>query len=388
LFGNKHILNKLRTTPSTLATFQMISTALLGCAKMYLPRCPPDGKPSDRSLPGPAGNGSTSDEDRVASIPNRTFLRDMMIVGTLRFVTVVAGLLSLKFVAVSFTETVKSSAPFFTVLFSWMLLRERTSLMVNLSLVPVVGGLAICSATEISFNMIGFYAAVFNNCIDCVQNVFSKKLLTTQYTYVQLQFYTSAAALLVQLPFVLLSSTTGLRLSTAPDELGAPEPGRGEWSRELLVHLVLNGISFHMQSVAAYAVMSVVSPVTQSVLNTLKRAMLIWLSVLWFGNPVTIWSAAGTLICVAGVLLYNYARQVRAPHTRCAARGEVGWGGTSVAAAIAARTSDARSRDPGLNPRCPSRRTAQKFPPGMHVAVAKGAALRSASITPSGPHDR
>ena len=55
------------------------------------------------------------------------------------------------------------------------MLGERTSLMVNLSLVPVVGGLALCSATEVSFTQLGFFAAVFNNCIDCVQNVFSKK---------------------------------------------------------------------------------------------------------------------------------------------------------------------------------------------------------------------
>jgi solute carrier family 35 protein E2 len=40
---------------------------------------------------------------------------------------------------------------------------------VNLSLVPVVGGLALCSATELSFNYVGFLAAVANNCIDCVQ---------------------------------------------------------------------------------------------------------------------------------------------------------------------------------------------------------------------------
>ena len=33
----------------------------------------------------------------------------------------------------------------------------------------------------------GFGAAVFNNCIDCVQNVFSKKLLSTHYNYINLQ---------------------------------------------------------------------------------------------------------------------------------------------------------------------------------------------------------
>ena len=111
----------------------------------------------------------------------------MASVGLMRVLTVVLGLVSLKYVAVSFTETIKSSAPFFTVIFARLMLGEVTSWKVNLSLVPVVGGLALCSATELSFNAIGFSAAVFNNCIDCIQNVFSKKLLSTHYNYVNLQ---------------------------------------------------------------------------------------------------------------------------------------------------------------------------------------------------------
>ena len=64
-----------------------------------------------------------------------------------------------------------------------------------------------------------------------------------------------------------------------------------------------------MQSVMAYAVMGLISPVTQSVANTLKRALLIWLSILYFGNPVTWLSALGTAVCIAGVFAYNHARR-------------------------------------------------------------------------------
>ena len=40
----------------------------------------------------------------------------------------------------------------------------------------------------------GFLAAVFNNGIDCVQNVFSKKLLSSHYNYVNLQAARPTAA--------------------------------------------------------------------------------------------------------------------------------------------------------------------------------------------------
>ena len=46
-----------------------------------------------------------------------------------------------------------------------------------------------------------------------------------------------------------------------------------------------------------------------SVANTVKRALLIWVSILLFGNPVTLWSGVGTLAVTGGVLFYNQARQ-------------------------------------------------------------------------------
>ena len=82
------------------------------------------------------------------------------------------------------------------------------------------------------------------------------------------------------------------------------------WSTELALHLFLNGVAFHLQSVMAYAVMGLISPVSQSVANTLKRALLIWLSVLYFGNSVTWLSALGTAVCIGGVFAYNHARRV------------------------------------------------------------------------------
>lgn len=84
----------------------------------------------------------------------------------------------MKYISVSFTETVKSTAPFFTVILAWMILGERCGAMVMLSLVPVMGGLALCSAYELSFNVVGFAAALATNLMDCMQNVFSKLLIS------------------------------------------------------------------------------------------------------------------------------------------------------------------------------------------------------------------
>ena len=57
-------------------------------------------------------------------------------------------------------------------------------------------------------------------------------------------------------------------------------------SERLTFALATNGLCFHLQSMAAYALMGYISPITHSVANTAKRAILIWLSVLVFANEV------------------------------------------------------------------------------------------------------
>ena len=41
-----------------------------------------------------------------------------------RFATIVCSLITLKYVAVSFSETIKSSAPIFTAIIAWLMLGE------------------------------------------------------------------------------------------------------------------------------------------------------------------------------------------------------------------------------------------------------------------------
>ncbi|XP_049985990.1 solute carrier family 35 member E2B isoform X3 [Alexandromys fortis] len=183
LFLNKYILSLLEGEPSMLGAVQMLSTTLIGCVKIFVPCC------------------LYQHKTRLSYPPN--FIMTMLFVGLMRFATVVLGLVSLKNVAVSFAETVKSSAPIFTVIMSRMILGEYTGLLVNLSLIPVMGGLALCTATEMSFNVLGFSAALSTNIMDCLQNVFSKKLLSGdkyRFSAPELQFYTSAAAVALLIP--------------------------------------------------------------------------------------------------------------------------------------------------------------------------------------------
>jgi solute carrier family 35 protein E2 len=234
----------------------------------------------------------------VKLLSGRTsYSRLYVLVGCLRFSTLVFGLVALWFAPVSFAETVKSAAPVFTVILSCLILGEKCSLLLNLSLIPVVFGLVLCSAYELSFNLQALAASLAANLSECLQNVFSKKLLMSDRLDPQhLQFLTSLSSLLIQVPCVLLLVDLNLFWTTVTSD------------SNILLSYILNGISFHCQSLSEYMLLSQISPVTHSVANTTKRALLILLSVKTFGNEVTLQSWIGTAILFFGVFLYNKAK--------------------------------------------------------------------------------
>ena len=82
---------------------------------------------------------------------------------------------SLGKVAVSFTHTIKAMEPLFSVVLSSMFLGDVPSAAVVLTLVPIVGGVAMASMTEMSFNWTGFLAAMGSNLTFQLRNVMSKK---------------------------------------------------------------------------------------------------------------------------------------------------------------------------------------------------------------------
>ena len=100
LFLNKYILMTLGGDATLLGTCQMLLTLGCGYAQVVMER-----------------------KGGVTKKPN-SFYRHMVIVGGMRYATVLLGLIALNYVAVSFTETVKSSAPAFTVVISRLLLGQ------------------------------------------------------------------------------------------------------------------------------------------------------------------------------------------------------------------------------------------------------------------------
>jgi len=69
-------------------------------------------------------------------------------------------------------------------------------------------------------------------------------------------------------------------------------------ARKRFWFLLVDATFHHINGVSAYYCMSLLSPVSISVANTAKRALLIVLSILYFGNAVSLIWASGVVVVV------------------------------------------------------------------------------------------
>ena len=106
---------------------QMCTTATAGAAKLYGPRLLCGRRSFDDPAPESLAVSGRDREDQRETLA--TFRRNMLLVAAMRGAAAILGLvaLALAHVAVSFAETIKSTAPFFTVIFARLILGVRTS---------------------------------------------------------------------------------------------------------------------------------------------------------------------------------------------------------------------------------------------------------------------
>ncbi|CAI9111189.1 OLC1v1011345C1 [Oldenlandia corymbosa var. corymbosa] len=217
--------------------------------------------------------------------------------------------ISLGKVAVSFTHTIKAMEPFFTVVLAVLFLRERPSFWVVASLVPIVGGVALASFTEASFNWIGFGSAMASNLTNQSRNVYSKVIMSKEeetLDNINLFSVMTIFSFILLVPIAVLID--GIKLSPSYLQYAASQ---GLNIREFWVRSLLAGFCFHTYQQVSYSILQKVSPVTHSVGNSFKRVVVIVSSVIFFQTPVSPVNALGTGIALAGVFLYSQAKRMK-----------------------------------------------------------------------------
>ncbi|RVW46452.1 Phosphoenolpyruvate/phosphate translocator 2, chloroplastic [Vitis vinifera] len=204
--------------------------------------------------------------------------------------------LSLRKVAVSFTHTIKAMEPFFTVVLATLFLGEKPTLPIVSSLVPIVGGVALASFTESSFNWTGFWSAMASNLTNQSRSFGYHQPLLSNNNHFFPPVYPCGYFI------------EGIKFTPSYLQFAASQ---GLNVRELCVRSLLAGICFHSYQQVSYTILQMVSPVTHAVGNCVKRVVVIISSVIFFQTPASPINSLGTGVALVGVFLYSRAKRMK-----------------------------------------------------------------------------
>jgi len=209
--------------------------------------------------------------------------------------------------AVSFAHIVKASEPVVTCALNYLFLGQVLPLPVYLTLLPIIGGVAIASMKELSFTVLALAAAMLSNVSSSARGVLSKKTMSgkkigenmdPQNLYAVL----TAMSACFLIPTMLAIEGTGM-FSAFKSVVAA-----GEFTNKSLASiLALSGASYYAYNEVAFLALGKVNPVTHAVGNTIKRVVIIVASVIAFKTPMSTGSIIGSTIAIAGTLMYSLA---------------------------------------------------------------------------------
>jgi len=211
--------------------------------------------------------------------------------------------------SLAFVNVVKSLEPLFNVIFGGIFMNDWLPWQVNSCLLPVIGGVAVASAADLSFTWDCFAFAMGSNVAFSLRGVLSKKSMgkgigenmDAGNTFAVL----TAFAFLAVLPVAL--AIEGPTMVAEWNKAIAT----GVYSQnELIMRIVASGLSFYLYNEVSFYTLDSVHPITHAVGNTIKRVILILFSVVRFGTPMTTQSAVGSTIAISGVFAYSVAKQM------------------------------------------------------------------------------
>ena len=157
---------------------------------------------------------------------------------------------------------------------------------VNACLLPVIGGVALASAADLSFTWDCFAFAMGSNVAFSLRGVLSKKAMGAEKG--ENMDAGNMFAVMTTLAFLSVLPVAIAIEGPVLQEEYRKAIASGVYSEtELLMRLLASGISFYLYNEVSMYTLDSVHPITHAVGNTIKRVILILFSVVRFGTPMT-----------------------------------------------------------------------------------------------------
>jgi solute carrier family 35 protein E1 len=209
--------------------------------------------------------------------------------------------------AVSFAHIVKASEPVVTCGLNALLLGQILPLPVYLTLLPIIGGVAIASMKELSFTMLALASAMLSNVSSAARGVLSKKTMSGKQIGENLDAQNLYAVLTAMSTLILIPAMLAMEGTGFFTAFKAAVDAGTFTSRSLASLVALSGATYYAYNEVAFLALGKVNPVTHAVGNTIKRVVIIVASVIAFKTPMSTGSVIGSSIAIFGTLLYSLA---------------------------------------------------------------------------------
>ncbi|KAF6176826.1 hypothetical protein GIB67_026513 [Kingdonia uniflora] len=211
-------------------------------------------------------------------------------------ISIVLGNVSLRYIPVSFMQTIKSFTPVTIVVLQWLVWKKYFDWRIWASLVPIVGGILLTSVTELSFNMFKFCAALFVCLATSTNTILAKSLLHGyKFDCINTVYYmTPFATMILALPALFLK-------------------GHGAWvwfhTHEILYSslILILTLHFYLNFSIFYVIHSTIA-VTFNITGNINLAVSVMVSWLIFRNPIPALNVVGCGVTLSGCTFYGFVR--------------------------------------------------------------------------------
>ncbi|KAK6939873.1 Sugar phosphate transporter domain [Dillenia turbinata] len=216
-------------------------------------------------------------------------------------INIVLGNVSLRYIPVSFMQTIKSFTPATTVILQWLVWRKYFDWRIWASLIPIVGGILLTSITELSFDMAGFCAALFGCLATSTKTILAESLLHGfKFDSINTVYYMAPfATMILAVPALLLEGSGVLYWLHTTTSLESS-----------LIIIFSSGVLAFCLNFSIFYVIHSTTAVTFNVAGNLKVAVAVTCSWLIFRNPISMMNAIGCGITLVGCTFYGYVRHM------------------------------------------------------------------------------
>lgn len=215
-----------------------------------------------------------------------------------------ASVFALSAGAVSFGQIVKAAEPAFAAILGVLFYGAKVSTARWLCLIPVIGGVVLASLGELDFAVAALVTAAIANVFAAIKANENKKLMETEGLKDRMGSVGNQFAITMINSFLFCLV---LMLITEGSKLGAfvKLVQGGGVGTILLNNMIASGIWFYLYNELATITIKKTGAVTQSVLNTAKRAVVILGCAVVLGESLSTMKLIGSLVCIGGVFLYS-----------------------------------------------------------------------------------